>query len=231
MKSHLFTKIGPADLKGLSKPEIAYRLLQERILEGVYPAGHKLVLDTISREIDMSVVPVREAVRRLETEGMVVYERNVGAKVAEIDAHEYRDTMEALSVVEGAAVMLASGRYTREDIAEARALNEQMRESLPHLDPAEFSALNKRFHLRLTDACDNAVLSDMVDACWKRLMRLGQSTFAMAPNRAYSSVDEHEGILNLIESGADPSEIERAVRAHRLATPDTRLQRINPQKN
>ncbi len=211
-----------------SKSQRAYELLHDRIVDGTYSPGYRLVLDAIGRELDMSVVPVREAIRRLEAEGLVTFERNIGARVAEIDELQYHDTMETLSFVEGAAVSLAAGLYSKRDVDEARAINERMRASLAAFDPVQFTSLNEAFHRRLTDVSPNAVIGDVIDTCWKRLARLRQSTFSFVPNRALASVDEHEAILGLIEDGADPRRIELAVRAHRLATPDAYLQRIHP---
>lgn len=211
-----------------SKSQRAYTLLHDRIVDGTYSPGYRLVLDAIGRELDMSVVPVREAIRRLQAEGMVTFERNIGARVAEIDELEYHYTMETLSIVEGAAVMLAAGLYSKSDVDEARAINARMRETLAAFDPVQFTALNEAFHRRLTDVCHNEVLTDVIDNSWKRLARLRQSTFSFVPARAVSSVDEHDAILTLIEEGADPRGIELAVREHRLATPDAYLQRSRP---
>ena len=214
-----------------SKSQRAYELLHDRIVDGSYSPGFRLVLDAIGRELDMSVVPVREAIRRLEAEGLVTFERNIGARVAEIDELAYHDTMETLSFVEGAAISLAAGLYSKSDVDDARAINERMRDSLDEFDPVRFTALNEAFHRRLSDVCPNAVLVDVVDVNWKRLSRLRQSTFSFVPSRARPSVDEHEAILGLIEEGADPRRIELAVRAHRLATPDAYLHRPHPSQS
>lgn len=215
----------PAGTAAPSKSQRAYQLLHDRIVDGTYSPGYRLVLDAIGRELEMSVVPVREAIRRLEAEGLVTFERNIGARVAEIDELQYHDTMETLSYVEGAAISLAAGLYSKTDVDEARAINERMRESLAGFDPVRFTSLNEAFHRRLSDVCPNDVLGDVIDTCWKRLARLRQSTFSFVPARAVASVDEHEAILDLIEEGADPRRIELAVRAHRLATPDAYLHR------
>lgn len=66
----------------LSKAEIAYRWIRERVADQTYQPGHKLVLAQIALELDTSVVPVREAIRRLEADGLVTFERNVGARVS-----------------------------------------------------------------------------------------------------------------------------------------------------
>ncbi|SDR77457.1 GntR family transcriptional regulator [Agrococcus carbonis] len=212
-----------------SKSQRAYDLLHDRIVDGTYSPGFRLVLDAIGRELDMSVVPVREAIRRLEAEGLVTFERNVGAKVAEIDELQYHDTMEALSFAEGAAISLAAGLYSKSDLDDARAINGRMRDSLAAFDPMQFTALNEAFHRRLSDVCPNETVREIVDTCWKRIGRLRQSTFSFVPGRATASVDEHDAILGLIEEGADPRRIELAVRAHRLATPDAFLHRTHPQ--
>ena len=79
-----------------SKSERAYRLIRGRIDAGQYMPGHRLVLAPIAAELDMSVVPVREAIRRLEAEQLVTFERNVGAQVALIKETEYLHTMQTL---------------------------------------------------------------------------------------------------------------------------------------
>ena len=91
-----------------SKSQRAYRFLRERIDDGRYVPGYRLVLAQIASELDVSVVPVREAIRRLEAEGLVTFERNVGAQVALIKETEYLHTMQTLSLVEGAATALSA---------------------------------------------------------------------------------------------------------------------------
>lgn len=205
----------PAD----SKSQRAYSLIHERILSGSYAPGDRIVLGHIGQEIGASVVPVREAIRRLEAEGMVTFERNIGARVAEIDEHEYLETMQTLSIVEGAAVASAAPFLAPEDLAQARGVNDRLRTLLEDFDPVEFTALNERFHRTLSNPCPNSHLGDLVDRGWKRLGRLRRSTFRYVPERARASVEEHAKILRLIGDGAEPLEIEMAVRAHRLATP------------
>lgn len=213
-----------------SKSQRAYTLLHERILDGGYEPGQRLVLDAIGRELGVSVVPVREAIRRLEAEGLVSFERNVGARVAEIDQHEYFETVQTLSYVEGAAIALAAPSLTKQDIAHAREINRELLDlaDAGDFDPTRFSGLNEQFHRSLSDSCPNSHLADLVDKGWNRLSRLRRSTFAFVPERARASVDEHEDIVRLIEGGADALEIEMAVREHRLATPTAFLHRNHP---
>lgn len=206
-----------------SKAEQAYQTVKARIVEGTYTPGYRLVLGSIAKDLGFSVVPVREAIRRLEAEGLVTFERNVGATVAGIDPTEYLYTMQTLSIVEGAATALSAPLIEPGAIARARAVNEEMRECLDHFDPVRFTQLNQDFHSVLFEHCPNPHILDLVHRGWNRLASLRSSTFRFVPGRARDSVDEHENLLTLIETGADADTIEKAARQHRAATLDAYL--------
>ena len=206
-----------------SKSQQAYEAVKARIVEGTYSPGYRLVLGSIAKDLGVSVVPVREAIRRLEAEGLVTFERNVGATVAGIDPTEYLYTMQTLSIVEGAATALSAPLIDTVAIARARAVNEEMRDCLNHFDPVRFTRLNQDFHSILFEHCPNPHILDLVHRGWNRLAALRSSTFRFVPGRAHESVNEHEALLQLIESGATADEIEKAARLHRSATLDAYL--------
>lgn len=206
-----------------SKAEQAYQAVKARIVEGSYTPGYRLVLGSIAKDLGFSVVPVREAIRRLEAEGLVTFERNVGATVAGIDPTEYLYTMQTLSIVEGAATALSAPLIDPAAIARARAVNEDMRKCLDHFDPVRFTQLNQDFHSVLFEHCPNPHILDLVHRGWNRLAALRSSTFRFVPGRARDSVEEHENLLKLIETGADADTIEKAARQHRTATLDAYL--------
>ena len=201
-----------------SKSQRAYHWIKGRIASQDFTPGYRLVLGTIASELDMSVVPVREAVRQLEAEGLVTFERNVGARVSMVDDSQYRYTMQAISIVESAATALASRNLTTDDLRQARAVNDVMIRTLERFDPRAFSALNQEFHHILYSKCANPRLVEMIDTEWTRLGGLRDSIFAFVPDRAQESVREHEDILALIEQGALLEEIEQTVRRHRSGT-------------
>lgn len=206
-----------------SKSEQAYQAVKARIIEGTYTPGYRLVLSIIAKDLGVSVVPVREAIRRLEAEGLVTFERNVGATVAGIDPTEYLYTMQTLSIVEGAATALSAPLIDGPAIARARAINDEMRDCLDHFDPVRFTQLNQDFHSVLFEHCPNPHILDLVHRGWNRLAALRSSTFRFVPGRALGSVEEHENLLKLLETGADADTIEKAARQHRTATLDAYL--------
>ncbi len=207
-----------------SKSERAYRLIRDRIDSGRYVPGYRLVLASIANELGMSVVPVREAIRRLEAEQLVTFERNVGAQVSLIKETEYLHTMQTLALVEGAATALAAPGITEDQLRRARAINRTMRESLAGaFDPQRFTELNLEFHSVLFESCPNPHILDLVHRGWNRMKVLRNSSFSFVPGRAQESVEEHEQILRLIEDRAPALEIETTARAHRTATLDAVL--------
>mgnify|MGYP000906157755 FL=1 len=180
--------------------------------------GYRLVLGTIADELDCSVVPVREAIRRLEAEGLVHFERNVGATVAAVDSTLYLNTMQTLAILEGTATALAAPIIGAQALANAREINESMRALLAGFDPKAFTRLNTEFHAALYESCPNSHLLDLVHRGWTRMNAIRVSTFATVPERAAASVKEHDALLDAIESGLSAPEIESLARAHRMTT-------------
>lgn len=207
----------------LSKSQLAYEFVKARIEDSRYSPGYRLVLGAIAGELNVSVVPVREAIRRLEAEGLVHFERNVGAQVAMADPREYEVTMQTLSLVEGWATAASAPHMSEGDRERARAINARMADTLHHFDPVAFTRLNLEFHSVLFEHCPNPHIGDLVDRGWARLRSLRESTFSFVPGRARESVAEHTHILDLIEGSADVVEIEFAARNHRLRTLDAFL--------
>lgn len=216
---------------GLSKSQQAYQWIRQRIHDQEFTPGYRLVLGSIAGELDMSVVPVREAIRQLEAEGLVTFERNIGAHVSMVDDSQYRYSMQALSILEGTATALASRNLTDSDIRAAREVNERMIARLDDFEPRAFTALNQQFHSILYTPCTNPRMRELVEAEWARLGHLRASTFTFVPGRARESVAEHESLLQLIETGAPLGEIEMAARRHRSATLDAYMIHEHPDEN
>ena len=211
----------PAAPAGESKSQQAYNWISERIRTRDFEPGYRLVLATIADELGISVVPVREAIRQLEAEGMVTYERNVGASVTTYNREAYYESMDIVATVEANATAQSAPYLNAEDIAQAREINQRMRELDIHHDPEEFTQLNKEFHSVLFSKCPNERLKDLVVDQWKQLEYHRVSTFRYVPERAQESTREHEQLVSLIEAGAEPAYIEKVARQHRLSTLNT----------
>lgn len=213
--------------QGENKAERVYRSLRDAIVDGHYSPGYRLVLSRLAEEYAVSPVPVREAVRRLEAQGLVRHTRNVGFEVAGVDPQDYADAMETLAYLEGAATRLALDHVTPGLLAEAEAVNAEMRAMSHAPDPVRFTELNRRFHLLLCMPCPNRHLLGLVEQEWDVLARIRRSTFTYVPDRARTSVEEHDALVRMIREGADPDEIELAFRRHTLRTMTLFLERLH----
>ena len=207
-----------ADPGVASKADSVYSVLRERIVDGSYSPGFRLVLGRVAAQLGVSVVPVREAVRKLEAEGLIDFQRNVGATVTGIDEHAYQDAMETLAYLEGAATALAAPHLTAADLERAHDVNHELRQSLENFDPIAFTRLNQQFHELLCSRCPNSHLCTLVHREWNQMAAIRRSTFSFVPRRAQTSIAEHEHILRLIADRAPEHEIELAARRHKLGT-------------
>src|ERR1043165_2242347 len=100
-----------------NKHEQAYRLIRERIEAATYQPGQRLIIDALARDLNMSQVPIREAIRRLQAEGWVSYRHNSGPEVANISVERWTAIMEVLAVLDGYATALAGPFITAADVA------------------------------------------------------------------------------------------------------------------
>src|SRR3954468_3579974 len=129
--------------KNLTKQERVYREVRERILSGAYGPGFRVVIDALAEEFEVSALPVREAIRRLEAEGLVVYRPNAGAQVAPAEPGVFDEEMTVLAVLEGYATALAAPEMDEQAIARLTAINESMVAAMEKLDSLSFGRLNQ----------------------------------------------------------------------------------------
>lgn len=209
------SKPSPADeARRGSKSDIAYERIRANILDGVYAPGSRLVLDRVARDLDVSTLPVREAIRRLEAEGYVQFQQNVGATVTTVDAESYVQAIETMAVLEGAAIGQAASRLTPEHLGEVRRINAAMEQALERLDGAAFADLHDTLHEVLIGACPNAHLVDVITKERSRLRRVRTSVLGLGSSGGRRDIADHDELLALIEAGADAEAIEDFARAH-----------------
>ena len=202
----------------VTKQERVYAALRERILTGKYGAGYRVVIDTLAEEFAVSALPVREAIRRLEAEGLVVYRANSGAQVTPADPELFDEEMTLLAVLEGYATALAAPLLTDEDLATLTELTDAMQAAMEHLDPLTFGARNQDFHAAIYVRCPNSVIVDAMRDTSRRLDAIRRTVFVQIPYRGAASIAEHRELIDLLKQRALATEIEAVARAHKLHT-------------
>lgn len=204
--------------KSLTKQERVYREVRERILSGAYGPGFRVVIDALAEEFEVSALPVREAIRRLEAEGLVIYRPNAGAQVAPAEPGVFDEEMTVLAILEGYATALAAPELSAEDVAQLTAVNDRMVVAMEQMDSLTFGRLNQEFHALIHQRCPNAALVAMLHDVARRLDAIRRTVFIQIPYRGSESVSEHRALIELLSRGAPATEIEAAAREHKLHT-------------
>ncbi len=123
-----------SSLTSTSDAGAVYGRIRQAIIEGRHPPGARLVEQRLAEELDVSRTPVREAVRRLESEGLVVVERNRGAHVRPLDEAEIADLYEARARLEAYGAELAAARATAEEVAALHGAAASFRDALAPIE-------------------------------------------------------------------------------------------------
>ena len=202
----------------LTKQERVYRAVRERILSGTYGPGFRVVIDALAEEFGVSALPVREAIWRLEAEGLVIYRPNAGAQVAPADPGAFDDEMCVLAVIEGYATALAAPLLSEIEVERLSEINDSMVEAMEQMDSLRFGRLNQEFHAVFHERCPNAAVVDLLRDVARRLDAIRRTVFVQIPYRGAASVAEHRALIELIAAGAPATEIEAAAREHKLHT-------------
>lgn len=202
----------------VNKQERAYRLLRQRIENGEVAPGQRLIIDSLALEFGMSQVPIREAIRRLEAVGWIVYNRNTGPIVAQVTKERWEEGMEVLAVAEGYATALAVERLTPQDMTNLRRMNRAMAASVKAADLLGFSKANREFHNLIYKRCPNQYIVAAMRDIQQQLDAIRPTVFTVAPQRAVASIREHDEILRAIEQRKRPEQIERMCRQHKFNT-------------
>lgn len=199
----------------------AYDALRAGILDGRYGFGDRLGEIEVAAELGLSRTPVREALRRLGSEGLVEVLPNRGARVRTWTAQDLEETYELRAVLEGLGARRAAGRVPAETIDELAALADEMvgvDPSLGHRPPGDFAdlaALNARFHALIVGAAG----SDRLAATLAGLVQL---PLVMRTYRRYTdaalarSHAHHHEIVDALRAG-DGAWAESVMRSHVLA--------------
>jgi DNA-binding GntR family transcriptional regulator len=200
----------------VNKQERTYTVLRDRIHSGAFAPRARLNIDALARELGVSAIPVREALRRLEAEGWVKFQPNVGAIVAPADTTAWEQQLVAVAILEGAATADAAAYLKPSDLTRVRRLAAEMEPLAAEGDAAKLSRLDRRLHAAIIARCANAYLLELLEQTNQHLDRIRDTMPASRPPRPAASVREHAHLIRLLEDGADAAEIERYARWHKL---------------
>lgn len=160
--------LGP--IRGETLAEAAYRRISEAMLAGQLPPGARLVMDSLAAELAISRTPVRDALHRLEREGLIEPAGRRGFVVRSLGPEEVLHLYEARKAVEVHAAGLAAGVGTTAVAHVAGAIDAA--EAMDTSRPAAAFAANRLVHRAVVEATGNGLLVDLFDGVWTRARAL-----------------------------------------------------------
>jgi len=215
-RNHNAPETGMKETRG---PQMdAYSLILEAIDTGVYRPGDRLVESDLAERFGVSRTPIREALQRLETQGMLTRDGR-SLIVASLDHNELAELYVVRGVLEGLAARLAARNATPEEVRVLRDLVEA--DMALTNDPEAMSRANRRFHKQIHLASHNRFLVRQLDLV-HRSMALLASTSIAAEGRPQDTLAEHSAIVDAIAAG-DGAAADDALRHHISKAFETRL--------
>lgn len=183
-----------------TKQQGVYEVLREHIVNGDLRPGQRLIIDELARQLGVSNVPVREALKLLEAEQLVVMTPHVGARVAPLDPEALDELFLIRAPLEDLAVRLATPRITATDLAELARLSQAMR-ALTDADPArDWRELNFQFHARIHRCAGRPLLADLLRNLWERSYRVAAFK-PVVPSIHDALCDDHDRLLDALRAG------------------------------
>ena len=202
--------------KRISKKGQAYEYIRTNILNGTFGPGYRIVIDNIKKELDLSSIPVREAIRQLEAENLIQVIPYSGAVVKMVNEKDYVETQTLLAVLDGAATSMASKHLTQEDFQKLEQLNSDMCVAIDELRLEEFGELNAEFHKTIYRRCDNTYLMDTLTNVWQRMVQIRKSIYTFVPYRGKESIHEHATLVEMLKAHESSEKIEKFSREHKM---------------
>lgn len=196
-----------------SSGETAFETLLGAIRSGEYAPGDRLREEEVGERLKLSRTPVREALRRLEAEGIVEHRPRQGASIRALGHSEVVELYEMRAVLERTAAEMAAKHGSAAEFDALSALNDQI--LAERANPARAAAINQDFHRGLYLACRNRFLLEAARALNNSLLLLGPTTFTDA-DRVDIVAREHGAIIDALRTG-DRQAAGEAAEAH-LAT-------------
>jgi DNA-binding GntR family transcriptional regulator len=191
-------------LPGETDNERAYNALKRAVLSGGFKPGEVLTLRALSTRLAFGDTPVREAVKRLISEGAFEGLPNRSARVPVLDRRAIQQILELRINLESHAGALAAQNMTLHQIEQLRALHKQMGDAVADDDDAAYGRLNMAFHFEIYRIADNKTLATLIEALWLRMASFVSRTRPLItrdPAQAWTiACGQHEALLQAFQA-------------------------------
>lgn len=179
--------------------DVVFNTLRQAILRGELEPGERLMEIQLAQKLGVSRTPIREAIRKLELEGLVIMIPRKGAEVAHITEKDMKDVLEVRGTLEELAVTLACKNITKEAIAELKMANKLFEAAIVSKDVVKIVDADVRFHDVIYTMTDNQRLIQIINNLREQLYRYRLEYVKDA--RSHSMlISEHNDIISRLEN-------------------------------
>lgn len=206
----------PGERNGKRLGDLAYETISALLLDSHYPPGTRLSEADLANQLGMSKTPVREALRRMASEGLVTPIPHVGYLIPQLSYRDVRESLEVREAVEAQVARLACERMNPAEIVSIQAAFAEAEVAMTGDRPADLErmrAMNQLLHSSLLRAADNARLEQILEGVRNQVERAIRELLHDDFGRYQQSFAEHRAVLAALES-RDPAAAEAAMRAH-----------------
>jgi DNA-binding GntR family transcriptional regulator len=204
----------PRAITGVSLVDAAYAQIRVRILDNVWPPGHRALEQEVALALGMSRTPVREALMRLAADGLVEVIPRHGMRVLPVSPTDMQEIYQILTALECmAAELLARRKPSKAELKPLVDATSAMDRALKADDLDAWAAADESFHAQLLALTGNRQLEATVQNYWDRAHRARMFTLRLRP-KPVNSTKEHRQMLERISAG-DPEGAAQTTRAHR----------------
>lgn len=179
--------------------EMVYEELKMQILTGAIVPGTRMMEVDLAEEMGVSRTPIREAIRKLEKEGLVTIEPRRGAYASQISTDDMVEILEVRQNMEGLAAFFAASRMQPEQMNELKEVSEKYNIAVAEGDMESMIKHDTRFHRIIVESCNNKILVQMIEQLQELVLRFRYIYYDNF-KRAENMPEEHQVIMNAIES-------------------------------
>ena len=192
--------------------DVVFNTLRQAILKGELEPGERLMEIQLAERLGVSRTPIREAIRKLELEGLVLMVPRKGAEVASISEKSLREVLEVRRSLEELAIELACQKITQEQIQELEAAEAVFAEAVQKGDPMTIAESDESYHVVIYQSTGNGRLVQILNNLREQMYRYRLEYIKDADKRQILVV-EHEHIIRAVKSH-NIAEAKRAMREH-----------------
>ena len=174
----------------LTKNDKVYYSIKEEIVNGYLYPGERLVASQLAQKYNVSPMPVREALKRLQQDGLIEFVPHVGARVVQVDCRKFEEIVNVRIVLEPLAAKLATDRLKDEQIEKLQKLLDVMKKCITDRNIKQYTLLNNKFHDYIYKNCGNETLYDIIKSLMEK-SEYSKSIFFRDVSRIEKSFNEH----------------------------------------